>query len=912
MKGHEEKVQKKKRFSSLLFKLVVSMALFLIMQVILTTLRQVFQMEYRIEGVFVRSFLYSLIAVVGAGAIGLYFLQGYNNRNNRSEFFSSKSDYFLLIVPTSIVFNFFWQNSSRFFSGKLMSDLFDLSVIFSGVLIAIFICNLVQRSRLKKEKNSSNDSAMASNKSNKSYYADRELASDEEDLLKRTDFAKDLVAAIVEQGAQNLTIGILGEWGSGKSSVYTLMKQALKGTDKAKDYVIMDFKPWYFGADNHEIIRTYLFQLMDVIKQDSGFDPLLDKKLRQYASYVSALNLRTGGFIFSFKDFLEKYMPSKDSLKISDIKKEIETLLKESTKSIIVFIDDIDRLDRDEIKMVFKLIRLVADFPKITYVLALDEKVVAASLAESDDAKSLEMGKKYLDKFIQLPIYLPKAEQLRVNDMVWKRLPEELTQGGLQKDELFQHMGMLEITPREATRFVNLVSFFLPILRGEVNVKDLAYLLLIQIKSPELYTFISENRSSLVESGQGRNGKGNTKWDDHSIELFQKNIPDFKKYRYILTHLFQRAIYLYDKEEYENEKSTSTEILDREKRISSPDYFLQYFKYALPDKEVPQKTLDEVLKELKKQEFSKEKKYDFYKRKLVTFKVENVYRKLNFHMGQAQDDLKLTMIHMAMWHHEEIDNEEDKSQIKKFLDSAFNSLEETNGLREILTQNWGLSLMFFVHTFFEEKDSGKAIVKELSPMIKTLYEQQANISFLKKVPAGEARNLLEKWSDFEDENSVKKTISDWLRDDEDALESFLGITLFDDSIYPTHDGSAKSLIHKFIDLTKYIDDNFLKILFERGYSRNKNPLPNTEIFFYIKNTIYDHSIKSLGEAIQEGVNSFTMILLGGRYIGDVDMKPVNFILKFGKSHEKEEINKLLQVIKKHNEDLNNGLEDTKE
>lgn len=54
--------------------------------------------------------------------------------------------------------------------------------------------------------------------------------------------------------------------------------------------------------------------------------------------------------------------------------------LKSLERNFIIFIDDLDRLDPNEIQTVLKLIRLVADFPNITYVLSLDEEIAAMSI----------------------------------------------------------------------------------------------------------------------------------------------------------------------------------------------------------------------------------------------------------------------------------------------------------------------------------------------------------------------------------------------------------------------------------------------------------------------------------------------------------------------------------------------------
>lgn len=64
---------------------------------------------------------------------------------------------------------------------------------------------------------------------------------------------------------------------------------------------------------------------------------------------------------------------------------------------IIVLIDDIDRLRREEVRELVKLVRLTGDFPNIVYVLAFDRKRVELALGDDD-----ETGRAYLEKIVQV------------------------------------------------------------------------------------------------------------------------------------------------------------------------------------------------------------------------------------------------------------------------------------------------------------------------------------------------------------------------------------------------------------------------------------------------------------------------------------------------------------------------------
>jgi predicted KAP-like P-loop ATPase len=75
---------------------------------------------------------------------------------------------------------------------------------------------------------------------------------------------------------------------------------------------------------------------------------------------------------------------------------------------IIALIDELDRVEDEEIRTVAQLVRSVADFPGISYVLAYDSKRVIQALgAGANESQAEDRGRAYLEKIVQLQIPLP-------------------------------------------------------------------------------------------------------------------------------------------------------------------------------------------------------------------------------------------------------------------------------------------------------------------------------------------------------------------------------------------------------------------------------------------------------------------------------------------------------------------------
>lgn len=250
--------------------------------------------------------------------------------------------------------------------------------------------------------------------------------SKEQDLLNRYKFAEELKDHLLTERSESYTIGILGAWGSGKSSFIAMTRKLLKEANHS-DYIIIDFTPWYFGEGNHIILQKFLIQLSDEIRKNYGAFPKLYREIRQYAKLLSSVTFRPNSWSFSFKDSLDSLFPGDEAKSLYSLKKDIEVSLKSLGKNFIVFIDDLDRLDPSEIQTVLKLIRLVADFPNITYVLSLDEEIAASSIQKlysPSEHGEYEQGKSILKNSFNFPsIFLRQilphfsASFLRV----WKR-----------------------------------------------------------------------------------------------------------------------------------------------------------------------------------------------------------------------------------------------------------------------------------------------------------------------------------------------------------------------------------------------------------------------------------------------------------------------------------------------------------
>ena len=212
------------------------------------------------------------------------------------------------------------------------------------------------------------------------YRADRPIEKQEEDLLGRATFSNQLGKAIYKNKEKSgLVIGLFGEWGTGKTSVVNMAENEIKKLSKNDENkpIIVRFSPWNY-TDKNNLISLFFKDLRIKIYNQSGNDyyKKVGEALENYSKAVDLLNyvpLVGDGVVNIIKTILNiisKKLSKKANL--DESKKKLEKALKESGKKIIVVIDDIDRLTNVQIRDIFQLVKQVADFPNVTYLLVMD------------------------------------------------------------------------------------------------------------------------------------------------------------------------------------------------------------------------------------------------------------------------------------------------------------------------------------------------------------------------------------------------------------------------------------------------------------------------------------------------------------------------------------------------------------
>lgn len=257
------------------------------------------------------------------------------------------------------------------------------------------------------------------------------------------------------------TIGLYGDWGSGKSSLMKLAQKKIeeKNTEigDEKDSIktlCIEFNGWLF--EGYEDTKTSLCGvILDALADEKrfskeitdyaktlikkiDFNKILGKSIKYGLDFfltggIGALTDLTLSSVLStiktnvsevqakdLEEILNKFKKDdKTRTEIKNFREEFKQLLQKSNvENVVVFIDELDRCLPDTVLEVFEAMRLFLFVEGMSFVIGADERLIQYSIKskyKEVPGNNLDIGKEYLEKVIQYPLYIPQLTRAEVN-----------------------------------------------------------------------------------------------------------------------------------------------------------------------------------------------------------------------------------------------------------------------------------------------------------------------------------------------------------------------------------------------------------------------------------------------------------------------------------------------------------------
>lgn len=379
------------------------------------------------------------------------------------------------------------------------------------------------------------------------FHNDRAITgkTDSPDLLNRTSFAHQVANILVIDPAEDcLTVSLEGIWGGGKTSTINLIKDKIE--QSSPESIVFEYNPWMSG-NSGSLIQDFLIQLSSTLSiVDNSYEASkAAKQLLSYSSLFSVAKLIPGAEPWA--SLVEKVTSSVGKatqdisklkeLSLLDKKQKVQDAIQGIYKSIIIIIDDIDRLTPAETFEVLRLVKAVADFQGTTFLLAFDANYLTNVLARNNISNANE----YVDKVVQLRLPLPIVSERGMADLADReltRLSDTALKANFEADQdrlywiYHTYFKKLVKTPRELKRFFNHLRFTVNQIQGQVAFSDLFGLSLIAIKANRLYEHIKATpeayigKSLVIDELELVSGEDNVKlYEDDRENILQ----DFDK-----------------------------------------------------------------------------------------------------------------------------------------------------------------------------------------------------------------------------------------------------------------------------------------------------------------------------------------------------------------------------------------------
>jgi len=473
---------------------------------------------------------------------------------------------------------------------------------------------------------------------------DRHISSPAEDRLNLGDFVSRLARSVMEAASDSsLVVGLYGRCGEGKSSILGLLEHELKritqlegaGARERREPIVVRFTPWLYdsvatlldaffatmkrgvGGDIPRSLvarRRWLHAVQGMESSFAAVRPLFGDKaavgtaatataLVAGAAVAGGVRAVSAGLIGAVAGLLVSLLVAAVSVAsggeqdFDKYKARAARVLARLSRRgrplrVVVLIDDLDRADGPQIVAMLRLIKLVADLPNVTYVVAMDNEKVAEILEQQRPGA---YGADFLEKIVQVVVHVPPVSISVLEKIVMGDARSAANAAGISSQPLGEP-GESDLRPndhwllvsrrvrtiRDANRLLNAYDFMLhadgP--NAELHAGDALLIAFLQVFMPRVYQAVRRDRGERIEALAGLAVSGPARGpDDHdAVALTVK----------VLRKLFPNA------EDVDRPDSSVLEHARQGRRIQIPEYFDGYFRLVPSVDDAPARVVEAV------------------------------------------------------------------------------------------------------------------------------------------------------------------------------------------------------------------------------------------------------------------------------------------------------------------------------
>ncbi|KWH26261.1 NTPase [Burkholderia multivorans] len=465
-----------------------------------------------------------------------------------------------------------------------------------------------------------------------------------QDRLRRADFADRIAGVLSELSLrEGRVFAIRGGWGFGKSSLKNLITERLDARRDGAEW--LEFNPWQWG-DGEAIARALFSQMANRLGGGHSKAALARAEaLRRYGAILTGAaaplkeagssshlisTVLTNASLIAVASAIGFDLPTvamvaatvaalsigvslmgrllavvgrdRSGEPLDKVREALESRLLELDRPLVVFVDDIDRLEPEQIRTLLRQVKANANLPNIVFVLLFQPSIVERAL----DPVADDNGRAFLEKIVQASFDLPAVPTTVVHTIFAEALSElagpYATEANGFSETRWGNTFVGCIQPllrnmRDVHRLISSIAVHLPLhVDGEVfevNIVDFLLLEALRVFEPCFHDALFRQRDLVLQTHRYR-GDGRRDVDKAAAEQLLKLVPDERRAaaRDALKALFPPIEWAFGGTTYSNGSHVRWLA---EKRVCSARYFPRYFELQTAAGEMSERRFVEFL-----------------------------------------------------------------------------------------------------------------------------------------------------------------------------------------------------------------------------------------------------------------------------------------------------------------------------
>jgi len=319
------------------------------------------------------------------------------------------------------------------------------------------------------------------------------------------------IAKIIKDSTPHFTIGIYGEWGTGKTTLMKAIEKNLNQNQNSENdpkVLPIWFNAWQYEREDNPVtvslMKTVAYAMAGHEKYDAVSKTILkgltiigkDISQNLIQEIISKKGDSTPAAFEEKINYLNKlYQDSIYFDGLKKIKQQMDLIRKSAGNDyrVIIFIDDLDRCSPKKALEVLEAVKLFLSMEGFIFVLGLSHKTVTNLITQAYKATGVK-GEDYIKKIIQIPIKIPTWSQESIVDLVLNKikqnLHEEYTNFLCENTEMIAKI--VQYNPRQLKRFINNVIIAFETFTSqkdspEIKFNEIFLLKILQSEWPDFY-----------------------------------------------------------------------------------------------------------------------------------------------------------------------------------------------------------------------------------------------------------------------------------------------------------------------------------------------------------------------------------------------------------------------------------------